>query len=162
MSFGITVQRAIEDAQVTFTATLDTAADALSTATYLAGGKASAAGTTTEKKSQPAAESAKSTPEKQTRTASGNSGSSSTESENASKAGGKDEAPALDYEKDIKPLVLGIAKISREKAEALLQRFGVASAKALKSDQFADFKTKAEQVIEGTYDPVASDEEAIA
>ncbi len=173
MSFGITVQREISNASVTFTATLDSAQEALDTAALLATGKPAATAaepTKTQpaasgKKDQTPADTAKSSPEKQTLTASGNSDSSLTASENGSKAAGADkaeEASALDYEKHIKPLVLAIAKISREKAEALLQRFGVASAKALKPEQFADFKAKADQVIAGTYDPVASDEEAIA
>lgn len=171
MSFGITVQREISNASVVFTATLDSAQEALDTAALLATGKPTA-GAAEPTKTQPAAsgkkdqtpaDTTKSSPEKQTLTASGNSDSSLTASENANKPGDKAEAPpALDYEKDIKPLVLAIAKISREKAEGLLQRFGVASAKNLKADQFADFKAKAEQVIAGTYDPVASDEEAIA
>ncbi|WP_088158106.1 hypothetical protein [Achromobacter xylosoxidans] len=169
MSFGITVERAIKDARVTFTATLDTAKDALTTATLLATGDAPAATAksdtaSTEKKAQTADTSAKASEGKQTQTASGNSGSSLSESTKASDAGAgtAEQAPTLDYTKDIKPLVLEIAKISRAKAEGLLQRFGVASAKDLKADQFADFKVKAEQVIAGTYDPVASDEEAIA
>lgn len=168
MSFGITVSRAIEGAQVTFTATLSTAAEALATATQLATGNAPAATpkepAATEKKAQPVGSTANASQDKPTPTASASSASSSTEStsENAT-AGAKADTPqALDYEKDIKPLVLAIAKISREKAEALLQRFGVASAKALKVDQFAEFKEKADQVIAGTYDPVAFDEEAIA
>ena len=170
--YGITVLRDIGEAKVTFTATLTTADEALSIATYFAGaaaGKAPAAAKTqqaaTEKKSDAAKDTAAApTPDKQTLTASDSSASSSNGSTSgASTEAKKDEAaPVLDYEKDIKPLVLAIAKISREKAEALLQRFGVASAKALKPDQFADFKATADQVIAGTYDPVASDEEAIA
>ncbi len=163
MSFGITVQRAIKDARVTFTATLDTAKDALATATLFATGDAPAPSVktqpaSTEKKAQTADASAKSSPAEQTQTASGSSGSSSTES---SSAGAPVDA-SLDYTKDIKPLVLDIAKISRAKAEGLLQRFGVTSAKDLKADQFAEFKAKAEQVISGDYDPTASSEEAIA
>ncbi|OAE72587.1 hypothetical protein A7J71_11245 [Achromobacter insolitus] len=167
MSFGITVERAIQDAQVVFTASLETAAEALATATLFATGNAPAATAkiqpaATEKKAQTADASAKASQDKPIRTASDNSGSSSSESTNAAATDSKADAPALDYTKDIKPLVLDIAKISRAKAEGLLQRFGVASAKDLKADQFAEFKAKAEQVIAGTYDPVASDEEAIA
>lgn len=169
MSFGITVERAIKDARVTFTAQLDTAKDALDTATLLATGDAPAATTkpdsaAIEKKSQPTDASAKASEGKPTQTVSGNSGSSSSESTKASVAGvgTAEQAPTLDYTKDIKPLVLEIAKISRAKAEGLLQRFGVTSAKDLKADQFADFKAKAKQVIAGDYDPTASDEEAIA
>lgn len=167
MSFGITVQRAIQDAQVVFTASLETAAEALATATLFATGNAPVATAkvqpeATEKKPQTPAAPAKSSPAEQIRTASDNSGSSSAESTNDNASGGKAEAAALDYTKDIKPLVLEIAKISRAKAEGLLQRFGVTSAKDLKAYQFGDFKAKAEQVIAGTYDPVASDEEAIA
>lgn len=163
MSFGITVERAIKDARVTFTASLDTAKDALATATLLATGDAPA-GTAkpdsapAEKKAQAADTSAKASQDKPTQIASDSSENSSTES---TKASAPVDAP-LDYTKDIKPLVLEIAKISRAKAEGLLQRFGVTSAKDLKVDQFADFKAKAEQVIAGDYDPTASDEEAIA
>lgn len=169
MSFGIIVSRAIKDAQVTFNATLNTAEEALSTATLLATGDAPAptakpAGST--EKNVKTADTAKGSTEKPTPDASSSSATSSTESKKDSDAGAKDKpdvaAPALDYEKDIKPLVLAIAKISREKAEALLQRFGVTSAKNLKADQFADFKEKAERVIDGKYDPVASDEGALA
>ena len=170
MSFGIIVSRAIKDAQVTFNATLNTAEEALSTATLLATGDAPAptaepAGSA-EKNATKADTSAKGSTEKPTPDASSSSATSSSESKKDSDVGAKDKpdvaAPALDYEKDIKPLVLAIAKISREKAEALLQRFGVTSAKNLKADQFADFKEKAELVIDGKYDPVASDEGALA
>lgn len=170
MSFGIIVNRAIKDAQVTFNATLNTAEEALSIATLLATGDAPAPATkqekaTTEKNAKTADATAKDFTEKPTPPASGNSGSSSTDSpkdDEGAKDKQADVAPALDYEKDIKPLVLAIAKISREKAEALLQRFGVTSAKNLKADQFAEFKEKAELVIDGKYDPVASDEGALA
>lgn len=163
MNFGITVEREISNARVVFTATLDTAAQALETATLLATGTAPApAKAQAEKKSEPAATTAKPSTEKPTPDASNNSGSSSNESKNGSEAAAGNTPAALDYDTDIKPLVLAIAKISREKAEALLQRFGVQSAKALKPDQFADFKVKAQQVIDGTYDPIASDEKALA
>ncbi|CAB3624575.1 hypothetical protein [Achromobacter pestifer] len=170
MSFGIIVSRAIKDAQVTFNANVNTAEEALSIATLLATGDAPAPTAkqekvATEKNVKSADNTAKVSTEKQTPTASDSSASSSTES-SKDDAGAKDKqadaAPALDYEKDIKPLVLTIAKISREKAEALLQRFGVTSAKNLKADQFAEFKEKAELVIDGKYDPVASDEGALA
>lgn len=165
MNFGITVEREISHAKVIFTAMLGTAAEALETATQLATGTAPAPANKAqaEKKPETAATTAKPSTEAQTQAASNSSGSSSTASENASKQGAKDDTPAeLNYDTDVKPLVLAIAKDSREKAEALLQRFGVQSAKALKPDQFADFKAKAEQVIAGTYDPIASDEKALA
>lgn len=167
MSFGITVERTLSDARVVFTATLNTAEEALNAASLFATG-ASATDKTqpaaTEKKAQTADTSAKASQDKPTQTASDSSANSSTASTKASDgAAAKDDAlAALDYTKDIKPLVLEIAKISRAKAEGLLQRFGAASAKDLKADQFADFKVKAEQVIAGDYDPTASDEEAIA
>lgn len=163
MSFGITVEREISHAKVVFTATLDTAAKALETATLLATGTAPApAEAQAGKKSEPAPTTAKPSTEKPTPDASNSSGSSSIGSKNDGEAAAGNTPATLDYDADIKPLVLAIAKISREKAEALLQRFGVQSAKALKPDQFADFKAKAEQVIEGKYDPVASDEKALA
>lgn len=163
MSFGITVEREISHAKVIFTATLDTADKALETATLLATGTAPApAKAQTEKKPEPAATTAKPSTEKPTPDASNSSDSSSIGSKNDGEAAAGNTPAALDYDTDIKPLVLAIAKISREKAEALLQRFGVQSAKALKPDQFADFKAKAQQVIDGTYDPIASDEKALA
>jgi len=171
MSFGITVTRAIKDAQVVFTAMLNTADEALSTAALLATGAAQVAPTkqatsasTTEKNVAKAETTAKASTEKQTPDASDSSASSSTGSKQASDAGakGKTEDAALDYEKDIKPLVLGIAKISRAKIEALLQRFGVATAKALTADQYAEFKELADKVLAGEYDPTASNDEAIA
>lgn len=165
MSYGIIVQRAIEGAQVTFNASLSTADEALSIAMLLATGAAPAATAkpTGGAEKNVKADAAKPSTDKPTPTASDNSGSSSTDSKKADDADkGKQDAPTLDYEKDIKPLVLGIAKISREKAEGLLQRFGVTSAKNLKPDQFADFKEKAELVIDGKYDPTASDEGALA
>ncbi|MFP3746996.1 hypothetical protein SB816_28320 [Achromobacter sp. SIMBA_011] len=164
MNFGITVEREISHAKVIFTAMLGTAAEALETATQLATGTAPApAKAQAEKKPETAATTAKPSTEAQTPAASNSSGSSSTASESASTQGAKGDTPAeLNYDTDVKPLVLAIAKDSREKAEALLQRFGVQSAKALKPDQFADFKAKAEQVIAGTYDPIASDEKALA
>lgn len=163
MNFGITVEREISNAKVVFTAMLDTADKALETAALLATGTASApAKAQAEKKPEPAATTAKPSTEKPTPDASNNSGSSSNESKNGSETAAGNTPAALDYDTDIKPLVLAIAKISREKAEALLQRFGVQSAKALKPDQFAEFKAKAQQVIDGTYDPIASDEKALA
>lgn len=163
MNFGITVEREIANAKVVFTAMLDSAAEALETATQLATGIAPApAKAQAEKKPEAAATTAKPSTEKPTPDASSSSGGSSNESKNDGGAAAGDTSAALDYDTDIKPLVLAIAKISREKAEALLQRFGVQSAKALKPDQFADFKGKAQQVIDGTYDPIASDEKALA
>lgn len=163
MNFGITVEREISNAKVVFTAMLDTADKALETATLLATGTAPApAKAQAEKKLEPAATAAKPSTEKPTPDASNSSGSSSNESKNGSEAAVDNASAALDYDTDIKPLVLAIAKISRERAEALLQRFGVQSAKALKPDQFAEFKAKAQQVIDGTYDPIASDEKALA
>lgn len=162
MSFGITVNRAISDAQVTFTASLTTADEALSIATLLATGAAPAPtakqeSRVPEKNVVPAVKDA---PVEQTPAASASSANSSTGSPEAS---GFDKAPpALDYQKDIKPLVLGIAKISREKIEALLQRFGVATAKVLPADQYPAFKDLADKVLSGEYDPLASDEGAIA
>ncbi|CUJ71814.1 MULTISPECIES: hypothetical protein [Achromobacter] len=162
MSFGITVEREISHAKVIFTAMLGTAAEALDTATLLATGTAPAPAKAQAEKKPEAAATAKPSTEKPTPDASGSSGSSSIESKNDGEAAAGNTPAALDYDTDIKPLVLAIAKISREKAEALLQRFGVQSAKALKPDQFADFKVKAQQVIDGSYDPVASDEKALA
>lgn len=166
MSFGIIVNRAIKDAQVTFNATLNTAEEALAIATLLATRDAPAptakpAGSVEKNVKEDAA---KPSTEKQTPAASNSSGSSSIDSKNdgdAAAGSKQDETLALDYEKDIKPLVLAIAKTSREKAEGLLQRFGVTSAKNLKADKFADFKEKAEQVIAGEYDPTASNEGAL-
>lgn len=169
MSFGITVTRAIKDAQVVFTAVSDSANDALSIAALLATGDAPAAtkaqtSGATEKNVTKADTTAKASTEKQTPDASSNSANSSTGSKQANDADakGKAEDAALDYEKDIKPLVLGIAKISRAKIEALLQRFGVATAKALTADQYAEFKELADKVLSGEYDPTASNDEAIA
>ena len=162
MSFGITVEREISHAKVIFTAMLGTAAEALDTATLLATGTAPAPAKAQAEKKPEAAATAKPSTEKPTPDASNSSGSSSIESKNDGEAAAGNTPAALDYDTDIKPLVLAIAKISREKAEALLQRFGVQSAKALKPDQFADFKVKAQQVIDGSYDPVASDEKALA
>lgn len=162
MSFGITVEREISHAKVIFTAMLGTAAEALDTATLLATGTAPAPAKAQAEKKPEAAATAKPSTEKPTPDASGSSGSSSIESKNDGEAAAGNTPAALDYDTDIKPLVLAIAKISREKAEALLQRFGVQSSKALKPDQFADFKVKAQQVIDGSYDPVASDEKALA
>lgn len=163
MNFGITVEREIAHAKVVFTAMLGTATEALETATQLATGTAPApAKAQAEKKPEAAATAAKPSTEKPTPDASSSSGSSSVESKNGGEAAAGNTPAALDYDTDIKPLVLAIAKISREKAEALLQRFGVQSAKALKPDQFADFRVKAQQVIDGSYDPVSSDEKALA
>lgn len=180
MSFAINVDRKIGDAHVTFSATLPSSAEAFATARYFATGEIDGAAPSAQDHKPSATEknvksaqasataketSAKDSTEKQTPDASSSSATSSTESKKDSDGGAKDkqdDAPAaLDYEKDIKPLVLAIAKISREKAEGLLQRFGVTSAKNLKADQFAEFKEKADRVISGDYDPTASDEGAL-
>lgn len=50
---------------------------------------------------------------------------------------------SLDYEKDVKPLALRVAKDKgREKLIEILGTFGVAQANLLKSEQWAEFTTK--------------------
>jgi len=64
----------------------------------------------------------------------------------------KTEAPAattgLDYEKDVKPKVLEVSsKKGRDACMAVLSKFGLASAKAAKPEQYADIIAACEEVL---------------
>lgn len=60
-----------------------------------------------------------------------------------------EEIKALDYEADIKPLVLQVVKSGkRDGVVALLQEFGVANASALPADQWAAFHNKLTKLLE--------------
>ena len=60
-----------------------------------------------------------------------------------------EEIKALDYEADIKPLVLQVVKSGkRDGVVALLQEFGVANASALPADQWAAFHNKLQALAE--------------
>ena len=72
--------------------------------------------------------------------------SQSAESEAEAPAG---EVKTLDYEADIKPLVLQVVKSGkRDGVVALLQEFGVANASALPADQWAAFHNKLQALAE--------------
>ncbi|OZI23731.1 hypothetical protein CAL26_09885 [Bordetella genomosp. 9] len=104
----------------------------------------------------------------QTQTASGSSGNSSTASsdQNASDSKGNDDAgqdgAALDYDKDVKPVVLQVAKKSRDLCVALLQRHGVSKGTELTARQYPQFIKDAQAVIAGELDPTASADGDIA
>lgn len=61
----------------------------------------------------------------------------------------KTEAPAaLDYEKDVKPKVLEVSsRKGRDACMAVLGKFGLASAKAAKPEQYADLIKACEEAL---------------
>jgi hypothetical protein len=104
-----------------------------------------------------------------TPTASDNSANSSKDTLAADTNSQTVDTVALDYDKDVKPLVLEISKTSRDNATALLQRHGAIdpasgkpSAKALKPSQYPKFVADAQAVIAGTLDPLASSDGEMA
>lgn len=60
----------------------------------------------------------------------------------------KAQGGALDYDKDVKPLTLRVAKEkSREKVVEILSKFGVANANLLKAEQYGDFITACNKAL---------------
>ena len=77
-------------------------------------------------------------------------------------AAAKDKAPALDFEKDVKPLIVKISvEKGREKAIALMQRFGVSKSPDLLPDQYADVVKQAKAILEEGKDPEAGSSDDI-
>lgn len=58
------------------------------------------------------------------------------------------ETAALDYAKDVAPLVLQVAAKSRDKAVAILKGFGVAKATELKPEQWPELVEKLNAALE--------------
>ena len=49
------------------------------------------------------------------------------------------EQPALEYDRDVKPAALALAKADRAKLVAILESFGCKKATELKAEQYAEF-----------------------
>lgn len=171
MSLNFTFTLTVGGVAITFDCDAANATEALATISTLTGttaatGKATTAKNTTADKQAAAAP----TPDAKTPTASDSSASSSPATNDnagindaAKNANAVTDAPALDYDKNVKPLVLAIAKKSQEFAKALLQRHGaidpktgLPSAKVLTPAQYPAFVADAQAVIDGTLDPTAS------
>lgn len=67
------------------------------------------------------------------------------------------ESEPVKYD-DVKKLILAISKNDRNKAVALLGRYGAKGGLELKPEQFADFVVDAGRVLSGEYDPESGDE----
>lgn len=66
------------------------------------------------------------------------------------------ESAPVSYD-EVKKLILQISKADRNKAVALLARFGAKGGTELKPDQYPKFVIDAQRVVDGEYDPEASD-----
>jgi hypothetical protein len=171
---SVHVRRVFADgSEATFQSMATSLSEALAIAQMLATGKADAAAATTQAAIDKAAATSKTSntnaTEVQARAqeqAGNDAGTASTEKSSqasASTAGkSSDEtqpAPALDYEKDIKPRVLLLSKDKgRDATIATLSRFGVAKATELNEDQWPAFLEFVNAVIDGKVKP----EEALA
>ncbi len=136
-----------------FDATAESIEGAIAAADQFATGKAGAAPAAKE---TPAAkkDSAKDSPAK-TADAQNTAGEKTKEPEAG--ASDKKDMPGVSYE-DVRASILAVSKAKgREITVALLQRFGVASGKDLKVEQYAEMIATAAKVVDGTYDPMASD-----
>lgn len=70
------------------------------------------------------------------------------------------EAGAPSYDA-VKKAITGVASAKgRETAVAMLQRFGAISGTTLKVEQYAEVLVMAERILAGTYDPMASEQNA--
>ena len=67
------------------------------------------------------------------------------------------ESEPVTYD-DVKRITIKVSEASRDKAKAALSRFGVASAKALKEEQWAEYVKYMTRVANGEVDPEASHE----
>lgn len=187
MSFNLEIRTEIHSATVILTGVVAGPAEARTVIADLLGmdrpqattasvDKATTTGKSTKAAQTPKAEPAASSPVEQTQTASNSSADSSTDTAQAGTAPADDAGKATgestvayEYDKHVKPLVLAISKKSREWAMALLQRHGAIdkdtgnpSAKALTPDQYPQFVSDAQAVLDGKLDPTASDTGDIA
>lgn len=72
----------------------------------------------------------------------------------------KDDVPAVSYDA-VKAAITEVATAKgRDLTLAMLSRFGVQSGKDLKPEQYAELVEKAGKVLDGSYDPMASEEVA--
>ncbi len=162
---AVFVRRTIADSQVEFNTQANSLSEALAMAQQLANGTADAAATTQAAITKASKES-KTTTASTPATTGNDAGTASTEtsSQASAQTAGKssDEikpAPALDYEKDIKPRVLLLSKDKgRDATIATLSRFGVAKATELNEDQWPAFLEFVNAVLDGKVKP----EEALA
>jgi hypothetical protein len=67
------------------------------------------------------------------------------------------ESEPVTYD-DVKRITIKVSEVSRDKAKAALSRFGVASAKALKEEQWPEYVKYMTRVANGEVDPEASHE----
>ena len=164
---AVFVRRTIADSQVEFNTQANSLAEALAIAQQLANGTPDAAATAQAAVNKASKESKTTTASTQVTTGN-DAGTASTEKSSQASAPtpekSSDEtehkaAPALDYEKDIKPRVLTLSKDKgRDATIATLSRFGVAKATELNEDQWPAFLEFVNAVIDGKVKP----EEALA
>lgn len=137
MTVAVFVKRLINGAEVSFTSEADSLAAALAMAQALANEEAPAETKAVKKPSNAdSGETKKSSP-------------APTEPEAQSSS---TRAEPVTYDQ-VKEAILAISSKSRDKAVALLARFGAKSGKDLTEDQFAGFHADALRVIAGEYDP---------
>ena len=65
------------------------------------------------------------------------------------------ESASVTYD-DVKRITIKVSEVSRDKAKAALSRFGVASAKALKEEQWPEYVKYMTRVANGEVNPEAS------
>ncbi|WP_420997615.1 hypothetical protein ACKI2N_012455 [Cupriavidus sp. 30B13] len=143
---AVRVRRVFSDgSEATFDTQAPNLQDALTAAQYLAGHSTPAAAS-----SEPAGN-AQASDSGTTPKSSPASASITSKSSDESKS---DAAPALDYEKDIKPRVLLLSKDKgREATIATLSRFGVTKATELSKEQWPEFLVFVNKVIDGEVNP---------
>lgn len=81
------------------------------------------------------------------------SGQASSTTANASDSGA---TPVVTYD-DVRKLITDVARGSKDKAVAMLGRFGVQNGKQLTEDQYAEFHAYALKVKDGEVDPESAD-----
>ena len=141
MTVSVLVKRLINGAEVTFTTEADSLSSALAMAQALANEEAPAETKAVKKSSNAdSGETKKSSP-------------APTEPETQSSS---TEAEPITYDQ-VKEAILAISSKSRDKAVALLARFGAKSGKDLTEAQFGNFHADALRVISGDFDPEAAE-----
>ncbi|WP_059413427.1 hypothetical protein [Cupriavidus basilensis] len=145
---AVHVRRVFSDgSEATFNATAASLQDALAAAQYLAGQDMPVTAAAAPTPAGNAQDSGSATTPK----------SSQASASTTSKSSGEpkpDAAPALDYEKDIKPRVLLLSKDKgREATIATLSRFGVTKATELSKEQWPEFLVFVNKVIDGEVNP---------
>ncbi|MFJ1253403.1 hypothetical protein [Cupriavidus sp. CuC1] len=165
---AVHVRRVFTDgSEATFNTQAASLEDALAAAQYLAGIDAPAAANAVIAKAAGKKEAAQTKTEPATSTEGNVQGSASASTQQSSQQSAstatsssgeqKPDAPALDYDKDIKARVLRLAADQGpDTTRATLARFGVAKATELKKDQWPEFIAFIDQVIAKEISPEES------